>query len=81
MSSVTELSELQSPLLMKWLPAAGEKLNVVLMCVVPLTVPYWDLLSTQEILWGSVFEDVSISGIEFMAEDVSVKLLLIPSKS
>jgi len=35
---VTESSELQSPLLMKCLPIPGEKLNIVLMCVVPLMV-------------------------------------------
>jgi len=38
MSSVTELSELQSPLPAKCLPMPGKKINFVLMCVVPQMV-------------------------------------------
>jgi len=33
------LSELQSALPMKFLPVPGEKLNIVLMCVMSLMVP------------------------------------------
>jgi len=36
---VTESSELQSALPMKWLPVPGEKLSIFLMCVVSLMVP------------------------------------------
>jgi hypothetical protein len=39
MSCVTESSELKCVLPMKHLPAPVEKLNIVLMCVVPLMVP------------------------------------------
>jgi hypothetical protein len=35
---MTESSELQSASPMKWLPVPGEKLNIVLICVVPLMV-------------------------------------------
>jgi hypothetical protein len=38
-SSVTESSQLQRTLPMKWFSIFGRKLNMVLMCVVPLLVP------------------------------------------
>jgi hypothetical protein len=38
--------DLQRALRMKCLPIPVQKLNVVLVCVVPLMMPYWDLLST-----------------------------------
>jgi hypothetical protein len=62
-SCVIESSELQSALPMKCLPVPVQKLNIVLMCVVPLTVPYWAVLSTKWTLWGPVFENVWISHI------------------
>jgi len=43
---VQDVNELQSALPMKCLPVSVQKLNIILMCVMPLMVPYWDLLST-----------------------------------
>jgi hypothetical protein len=37
--------------------------------------PYWDLLSTHEILWGPVFENVLISPIHFTVDDICFVLL------
>jgi len=49
MSCVTESSELQSALPMERWPKSGQKLNVVFMCVVPLTVAIlrWNLVSSS----------------------------------
>jgi len=79
MSCVTESSELQTTLPQN--PMPGEKLNVTMMCVVPLMAPIererererereGDLPSTWGTLWSPVFENVSISPAHFMAENV-----------
>jgi len=47
MSYMTESSELQSVLPMKFLQIPGEKLNIILMFVMPLMVP--TLKSTEHI--------------------------------
>jgi hypothetical protein len=46
MGCVVGSLKLQRALPMKYLPLPGDKLGIVLVCVVPLMVPYWDLLST-----------------------------------
>jgi hypothetical protein len=76
MSYVTESTELQSASQIKWLPVHGEKLNIVLMCVVSLMVPYWGLLSTQGTLWAPVFETLSISSTQITGEDYFILLSL-----
>jgi hypothetical protein len=55
---------------MKCLPIHGEKMNIDLMCVVPLIVLI--MRSTEHIkaLLCPVFENVSISPICFMVEDI-----------
>jgi hypothetical protein len=62
MSSVTESSQLQSTLPMKCLVVSGEKLNIILMCVMALIVPL--LRSTEHIrnvMRSSVWKYVSFS--------------------
>jgi len=69
LSFMIESSELQSALPMKCMPVPDEKLSVVWMYIVPLMVPYWDLLSTLKTLWGLVLENVSINLIRFVVAD------------
>jgi len=47
MNCVTESSELQSALQKKCLPVPGEKLSIIMMCIMPLIVPI--LRSTEHI--------------------------------
>jgi len=47
MSCTTESSQLQSPLPIKFLPIPVQKLNIILMCVMPLMVPI--LRSTEHV--------------------------------
>jgi hypothetical protein len=64
------MSELQSVLPMKCLPIPFKKLNIILMCIMPLMVPI--LKSTEHIktLRDPVFENIPISPVHFMVEDM-----------
>jgi len=60
-----QLSELQSALRMNCVSTPVRKLNIVLMCNLPLMVPYWGLST-----WHPVSENVSICPIYFAVGDI-----------
>jgi hypothetical protein len=82
MTCVTESSELQSPLPMKCFPIPGEKLNIVLMCVVPLMVPI--LRSAKHIsnyVRFSVWKCIDVSNTVCGWRYIYIFFILLPSKA
>jgi hypothetical protein len=54
----------------KCLPLPNQKLNIILMCVTSLMVPYRAVLSTSGSLGGPMFGSGSISPLHFIVEAV-----------
>jgi len=70
MNCVTELSELQSVLPVDYLSVSCQKLNIVLMCVMPLMVPILRYIEHIRNFVMSSVKNVSVSLIHCMVGDI-----------